>query len=105
MKLLIALCLEEDRQTVAAIFKKAEIGIYSAVETTGFKGFAPANLLSEWFSSSSSDAFNSALLFSFTTTQLAAQALLLVKQHNIDNPTNFPIRAFIMPVEASSYDI
>jgi hypothetical protein len=103
MKLLIALCLEEDRQTVAAIFKKAEIGIYSAVETTGFKGFAHANLLDDWFSSGG-DAFISAAMFSFTTVELAAKALLLIKQYNTDNPTNFPVRAFIMPVDASSHE-
>ena len=102
MKLLVVVCLKEYQEIVAAILRQAEIGVFSAIDAIGFKGHQQENLLDNWFSSGE-EFFNSVVQFSFTGEEHAVVALSLVKKYNNDNQTDYPVRAFIMPVEMSSY--
>lgn len=104
MKLLIVTSLKEYQKEVAIIFKQVGIKVFSVSETTGFKEDHSENLLDSWFSSGK-EHFNSIFLFSFTTDTNAETALKLIQIHNEENHTNFPIRAFIVPVEKSSYSV
>jgi len=71
-------------------------------QTIGFKDHHTANLLDHWFSSGT-DQFDSIFIYSFTEPAKAEHALDLVRQYNAEHQTGFPIRAFILPVEKSSY--
>lgn len=102
MKLLVVICLKEYQEIVAAILRQAEIGIFSTIDSTGFKGHQQGNLLDNWFSFGE-EFFNSVVQFSFTGEEQAAGALSLVKKYNNDNQTEYPVHAFIIPVEMSSY--
>ena len=103
MKLLIATCLKEDQEKVAKIFEKAKIAVFSVSNTNGFKGNNyNNNLMDSWFAAGS-NSFDSLFLFSFTVEANAVQALDLIKNYNNQIKSDFPIRAFIVPVEKSSY--
>lgn len=102
MKLLVVTCLKEYQKTVARIVDQAGIAVFSVTETIGFKDHATTNLLDNWFSSGG-EQFDSIFLFSFTEQVKAEQALELIKKYNTENDMKFPIRAFIVPVDRSSY--
>lgn len=102
MKLLIVTSLKEYQKKVASIFEQADIEVFSVSETIGFKDHRKPNLLDNWFSSGN-EAFDSIFLFSFTEAQRADHALELIKKYNAENETGFPIRAFIVPVDKSTY--
>lgn len=102
MKLLVVTSLKEYQKTVARIVDQAGIAVFSVSETIGFKDHATTNLLDNWFSSGG-EQFNSIFLFSFTEEAKAEQALELIKKYNTENNMKFPIRAFIVPVDKSSY--
>jgi hypothetical protein len=104
MKLLVVTSLKEYQKEIATIFEQAGIKVFSVSETKGFKEDHNINLLDNWFSSGK-EHFDSIFLFSFTQDANADQALELVKAYNLENKTNFPIRAFVLPVEKSSYSI
>jgi tRNA A37 methylthiotransferase MiaB len=102
MKLLMITSLKEYSDQVAAIFKEAGIGVYSATDTIGFKGEQEHNLMDSWFGMGEA-RFDSVCLFSFTEDEKAQQGLQLVKNYNNQHPGDFPIRAFVLPVEDSSH--
>ena len=102
MKLLIVTSLKEYQQTVANIFQKAQIKVFSVSETIGFKGDHTVNLLDSWFTTGEEN-FDSLFLFSFTSDANAANALQLIKEYNKNNESDYPVRAFIVPVEEASY--
>ena len=104
MKLLFVTSLKEYQKTVARIVEQAGIAVFSVSETIGFKDHHTANLLDNWFSSGG-DQYDSIFLFSFTEEAKAEHALKLIQDHNAENETGFPIRAFIIPVDKSSYTI
>lgn len=102
MKLLVVTSLKEYQKKVAHILDQAGIEVFSVSETIGFKDRHTSNLLDNWFSSGN-DQFDSIFLFSFTEEVKADHALELIKKYNVENNTGFPVRAFIVPVEKSSY--
>jgi hypothetical protein len=102
MKLLVVTSLKEYRKKVSDILDEAGIDVFSVSETIGFKDHQRPNLLDNWFSSGS-DQFDSIFLFSFTESGKAEIAIELIKKYNTENETGFPLRAFIIPVEQSSY--
>lgn len=102
MKLLIVTSLKEYQKEVATIFEHAGIKVFSVSETKGFKEDHNVNLLDSWFSSGK-EHFDSVFLFSFTPEGSAEKAMDLINAFNDANKTNFPIRAFIVPVDKSSY--
>ena len=79
---------------------QAGITAFSVTETIGFKDRHQPNLLDNWFSSGG-EQFDSIFLFSFTDSARADQALSLIGEHNNENHTGFPIRAYVMAVEKS----
>lgn len=102
MKLLIITSLKEYKHVVARIFEKADITVYSATDTIGFKENSMTSPIEGWFAGGSGQ-FNSIFLFSFTDDINARLALELFKEYNESKECEFPIRAFIVPVEAASY--
>lgn len=102
MKLLVVTSLKEYQKKVAHILDQAGIEVFSVSETIGFKDHHTSNLLDNWFSRGS-EQFDSIFLFSFTEEVKSEHALELIKKYNVENETGFPIRAFIIPVDKSSY--
>ena len=100
MKLLFVTALKEYTKQVGGIFKKADIHVYSATDTIGFKDGQVPDLIDSWFSVGEAK-FDSVFLFSFTGEENAEKALQLIHEHNQEFPSGFPIRAFVLPVEKS----
>lgn len=102
MKLLITTSLKEDQKEIVAIFDKAQIKVFSYTDIIGYKNDHSINLLDNWFASGD-EKFDSIFLFSFTPDENALTALSLVTEYNQKTKPDYPIRAFIVPVEQSSY--
>ena len=102
MKLLLVTSLKEYQKTVASIFHKSGITVFSVTQTIGFKDQHSHNLLDDWFTSGT-DQFDSIFAFSFTEDEKSKKALELIREYNSKNETGFPIRGFIIPVDQSSY--
>jgi len=102
MKFFIVTCLKEYQQEVTRIFKRANIRVFSVTDVVGFKDNPALNLLEDWFASGD-EQFDSLMIFSFTSEENADQAMQLIQQYNDEAKTNFPVRAFIVPVEKSSF--
>jgi nitrogen regulatory protein PII len=102
MKFFIVTCLKEYQEDVARIFKQANINVFSATDIIGFKDNQSLNLLEDWFASGD-EKFDSLILFSFTNDENAEHAMELIMKYNETNETGFPVRAFIVPVEKTSY--
>lgn len=102
MKFFVVTSLKEYKDDVCRIFKDASISVYSATEVIGFKKSPAGSLIADWFASGD-EQFDSLLIFSFTSTENAEKGMELIKAFNAAVETQFPIRAFIMPVEAASY--
>ena len=102
MKLFIVTCIKENQAQVQKIFKQSKISAFSAADITGFKDNQPASLLQDWFASGD-EKFDSVVVFSFTGTENTDQAIELIKKYNEESATDFPIRAFVVPVEKASY--
>lgn len=98
MKLLIVTCLKEYLTDVARIFKQANIEVFSTNEITGHRDSTPMNLLEDWFASGGEEV-DSMMIFTFTQTANAEKGLELIKEYNKAIEKDFPVRAFIMPVE------
>lgn len=102
MKLLIVTCLKEYRNAVARLFEKASIQVFSMTDVVGKKDEHKTNLVDNWFSSGEAE-YDSAIIFSFTNEENAEKAMALINNYNNSIPNDFPIRAFILPVEKSNY--
>ena len=102
MKFFIATCIKEHRNIVYQLFKKAEIKAFSSTNVTGFKDNQNSNPLEEWFAHGDEQC-DSEMIFSFTSELNAQKGMQLIQAHNETNPSGFPIRAFIVPVEVSNY--
>lgn len=98
MKLFIVACLKDNEVDVQNIFKKANINVFSSTDVKGFKQNDSINLLENWFASEE-ETFNSLLVLSFTSSENTEMGLELIKAYNIKNDSQFPIRAFVVPVE------
>ena len=98
MKLLIVTCLKEYLADIARIFKQSNIDVFSTNEITGHRNSAPANLLEDWFASGGEDA-DSMMAFTLTPSANAEKSIELIRIYNETLRVDFPVRAFIMPVE------
>ncbi len=98
MKLLVVTCLKEYLNDVSKIFKQANIDVFSTSEIVGHRDGAPLNLLEDWFASGD-EQFDSLMIFTFTNELNAEHGLELIKNYNAILKENFPVRAFVMPVE------
>ena len=102
MKFFIVTCLKDYQDDVCKIFKQANIHVFSTTDVIGFKDNQPPNLLEDWFASGD-EKFDSLFMFSFTSDESAEHGMELIKNYNEERKTGFPVRAFIVPVEKSSY--
>lgn len=100
MKLLVVTCLKEHLNEVVKIFKQANIDVFSTSEMVGHREGLATNILDEWFASGGEDV-DSMMIFTFTTADHAEKGVALIKDYNETIKDNFPVRAFIMPVEKS----
>ncbi len=102
MKLLIVTCLKEYQNDVIQIFKEANIHIFSVSDVIGFKDHPSPNPIEEWFATGD-EKYDSIMLFSFTDNENAEKGIDLIIKYNEQSGTEFPVRAFIVPVEKSNY--
>lgn len=102
MKLLFVTCLSDFRADVMKIFHEARVKVFSVTETTGVKDEHDPDLLDDWFGNKDGE-YDSLIMFSFTTSETAAAAMDRIRQYNEEKGNQFPIRAFILPVEQASY--
>jgi hypothetical protein len=102
MKLLFVTCLEDFKADMMKIFHEARVKVFSISETTGIKNEHDTNLLDDWFGNKDGE-YKSLIFFSFTGSETASEAMRLIKDFNESGRINFPIRAFILPVEESNY--
>ncbi len=100
MKLFITTCLKDNQEDIQKIFKQANINVFSITDVTGFKQNDSVNLLEEWFASGD-EKFDSILVFSFTTIENVDNCMNLIEAFNQNSGSQFPIRAFVVPVEKS----
>jgi hypothetical protein len=102
MKMLIVNSIKEDLQAVQQLFEEAKIPVFSVSETVGHKTEHSNDLLNNWFAQGDVST-DSLFFFSFTSDTKAKEGLQLIKIYNQNNPSNFPLRAFLLPVEDCSY--
>ena len=100
MKLLVVTCLKEYLEDVSRIFKQANIDVFSTSEIVGHRNGAPLNLLEDWFASGGEEV-DSTVIFTFTPAANAEHGMALIKDYNETLKENFPVRAFVLPVEKS----
>lgn len=101
MKMLVITSIKEDLQVVTDVFEKVQIPVFSVSDTIGHKAAHHNYLLNNWFASGS-DQTEALFFFSFTEDNKAVEALQQIKELNEKRKNNFPVHAFILPVEASS---
>lgn len=100
--MLVITSVKEDVRAVSRIMDKADIPVFSVSETIGHKTEFHEYLPDNWFGKST-DGTQALFFFSFTEDEKATHAIALVKEFNQESKTKFPIRAFVLPVEQSSY--
>ena len=100
MKLFIVACLKDNQEDVQQLLIQANIGIFSITDMIGFKQNNVANLLENWFASGD-EQFDSMFVFSFTTSENVDNCMRLIEEFNTKSQSQFPIRAFVVPVEKS----
>lgn len=102
MKLLIITSIAEDLQNVSMILEKAGVSVFSVTETVGHKTMQHAYTPDNWFGKNK-EGTHALVFFSFTESGSATTALDLIRLHNTEIDPHFPIRAFICPVEQTSF--
>lgn len=102
MKLLVITSIKEDLKTVSLIMQKAGITVFSVSEIIGHKTEQHDYLPDNWFGKTD-EGTDSLFFFSFTESDKAANAMQMLRKHNEENNTGFPIRSFILPVEEASF--
>lgn len=100
MKLLIITSIKEDIGNVSSIMEKAGVAVFSVSEIVGHKTEHHNYLPDNWFGKNG-EGTDSLLFFSFTENEKAGDVLNLIRKHNLTNP-EFPVRAFVCPVEDAS---
>lgn len=101
MKLLMVTCVQEYKAAVTRVFAEAGIRIFSITETVGVKSERDENLLDDWFGSKDGE-YRSLILFSFAVEESVLEAMRRINLFNEKEAGGFPVRAFVMSVEASN---
>lgn len=103
MKLLIVTAVKELSKSVEKMLKDASISIFSVTDTLGVKNSPDDYLLDDWFGSDDGNKYDSVFIFSFCSDEAANRVLGLLDEFNgAESNKEFPIRAFIVPVENST---
>jgi len=100
MKLLVITCLKEYLKDVSKIFKEGNIDVFSTSDIVGHRDSKIRSLIDDWFVSGGEEV-DSIMVFTFTSNESATLGMKLIKTHNETMKLDFPIRAFMMPVEQS----
>ncbi|NLR58175.1 hypothetical protein HGH93_08705 [Chitinophaga polysaccharea] len=98
MKLFIVTCLKELLGDISKIFKLANIDIFSSGDIIGHRDGQPPGILEEWFASGNPQ-FDSVMIFAFTSDANTKLGIELIIDYNKKLKENFPVRAFVLPVE------
>ncbi|MEA5130218.1 MAG: hypothetical protein VB074_18810 [Proteiniphilum sp.] len=97
MKLLVVLSIKESQERVASLLQDAGVTRFSVSDMVGYKK-RKENL--GWFAVNGKNAkTNSIMFFSFTSKEIAEEAIAVIDGCNIEANTPFPVHAFIMDVE------
>jgi hypothetical protein len=103
MKLLIITAVKEYSKSVEKILKDASVSVFSVTDTIGVKNSPDDYLLDDWFGSDDGNKYDSVFIFSFCSASAADKAIDLIELYNAQSEDNqFPIRAFLVPVEKST---
>ena len=102
MKLLFITCLQDFKDEITKLMKQAGVNVYSIAEMTGIRNGSSGNMLDDWFGVQDG-LYNSLMIFSFTTEEAAYRAMQHISAYNDSTESKFPVRVFIMPVEATNY--
>ena len=102
MKFFIVTCIKENQGIVQKILSQSNINVFSSTDIVGYKNNQQPNLLEEWFAAGDEQC-DSSMIFSFTSDENASKALNQIVLFNTENPNDFPIRGFIVPVEKASF--
>ncbi len=100
MKLLIVAAIKEYSQPIADIFKKSSIPVFSILDSIGVKNFIDTDLKDDWFSRGVGE-FESVFMVSFTSDAQIDMAFKAFELFNNEKAGDFPVRAFVLPVEKS----
>lgn len=100
MKLLMVTALQEYQETIARVFHEQGVKAYSAGDIQGFSNGDPDKpSLDNWFGNDDRIPRDSVMVFSFTETKTAESVLEALGSINNTIDPDFPIRAFLLPVE------
>lgn len=102
MKLLVILCIEEMRETVARLLHDSGVG---CMGVTSFKGYRKSTQCSAlgWFGRGSAcEQSSSLIMFSFTEAGPAHQAIHLLDVYNKEHASKFPPRGYVLEVSEFS---
>lgn len=102
MKMLVVMSVKEDLQKVKLIFEKVGVSVFSVSDITGYSSQNTGDLLNNWFASGK-EKTDGLFFTSFTEDESAEKVLKEVVIYNNEKQRIFPIRAFLLPVEKSSY--
>lgn len=102
MKLLFITGLKEYLPDISAVLRKAAIPVYSIGKATGIRTVVDADIDEDWFATGAGE-YDSVFIFSFAEEEIVDKATALVRDHNQQHPTGFPLRAFVLPVDDHSY--
>lgn len=104
MKLLVVACIKEHKHTVSKILQASGISVFSLSDVTGYKrNNGNPNPMDYWFGKDNTE-FDSKFFYAFTDDQNASTALNNIEQFNTEHEKDcqFPLHAFILPVEATT---
>lgn len=100
MKLLMVTALQEHQDLIADIFRDKGVKAYSASDIQGFSNSDPQTISADnWFGSDDRIPRDSVMVFSFTESEIAGSVLTALKELNEKMDADFPVRAFLLPVE------
>ena len=99
MKVLVVLGIREDAAHITGLLKKAGINVFSLVDAIGERPDFKEPLTGDWFAAGGSNA-EAVIGFSFTGASQASDALDLIARDNELRNNGFPLRGFVMTVEA-----
>lgn len=97
-KLVIVTAVDQFRNDVLRLFKKAGIESFSGSEIDGYKTAAPLLMTQSWFPGERGGN-ESHLYFSFTDQSHIDTLFELIQAFNQTLETNNPVKAIVVPIE------
>lgn len=99
MKMLVVTSLKEYQPKVASILGEAGITAFSVTDTVGYKMIKQPALEEGWFGYGRGK-FNSVFFFSFSGDEETQKAMELIRSCNLEKQERFPVKGFVVEVEA-----